>query len=42
LFAAPLGSAIPREANAPSLRERRARLLAELPALARSAGREAA
>ena len=42
LFTVPLGNAIPREAAAPSLRERRARLLAELPALARTAGREAA
>jgi len=42
LFAAPLGSATPREADALSLRERRALLLAELPALARGAGREAA
>ncbi len=42
LFAAPLGSATPREAAGLSLLGRRARLLAELPALARSAGREAA
>ncbi|HZX93657.1 MAG TPA: inositol-3-phosphate synthase [Myxococcales bacterium] len=42
LFAAPLGSGSPHEAGAPTLLERRARLLAELPALARSAGREAA
>ena len=42
LFAARLGAAAPREALSPSLWERRERLLAELPALARSAGREAA
>jgi myo-inositol-1-phosphate synthase len=42
LFTAPLGSATPREATSVSLLERRARLLAELPALARSVGREAA
>jgi len=39
---ASLGSASPREARTSSLAGRRARLLAELPALARSAGREAA
>jgi len=37
-----LGQRDPREADALSLRERRALLLAELPALARGAGREAA
>ena len=42
LFLSPLGSASPREARTSSLAGRRARLLAELPALARSAGREAA
>ena len=42
LFAAPLGTASPHEAPPLSLSERRERLLAELPALARSAGREAA
>jgi hypothetical protein len=42
LFAAPLGTAWPREAPPQSLAKRRERLLAELPALARSAGREAA
>ena len=42
LFLSPLGSASPREARTVSLAGRRARLLAELPALARSAGREAA
>ena len=42
LFISPLGSASPREARTSSLAGRRARLLAELPALARSAGREAA
>ena len=42
LFLSPLGSALPREAPTSSLAGRRARLLAELPALARSAGREAA
>lgn len=36
LFAMPLGAGAPREAAAPSIAERRARLLAELPALARS------
>ena len=41
-LAAPLGAPAPREAAAPSLLERRARLLAELPALAKSAGRVAA
>ena len=42
LFSAPLGTASPHEAPPLSLAERRERLLAELPALARSAGREAA
>ena len=42
LFLSPLGSASPHEARTVSLAGRRARLLAELPALARSAGREAA
>lgn len=42
LFAEPLGAPLPREAAAPSLLARRARLLAELPALAKGAGREAA
>ena len=42
LFAAPLGSATPRQAAAQSLLERRARLLAELPVLARGVEREAA
>jgi len=42
LFAQRLSSAVPREATALSLAERRARMVAELPALARSAGREAA
>jgi hypothetical protein len=42
LFAAPLGAGSPREAKPLSLLERRARMLAELPALARSAGRAAA
>ncbi len=42
LFSSPLGATAPREAAAPSLIERRARLLAELPALAKDAGREAA
>lgn len=42
LFTKPLGVPSPREAEAPSLLERRARLLAELPALAKGAGREAA
>jgi len=42
LFLSPLGSASPREARTVSLAGRRGRLLAELPALARSAGREAA
>lgn len=42
LFAARLGSKAPREALSLSLLERRERLVAELPALARSASREAA
>ena len=42
LFAAPLGASGPKGAAPTTLLERRARLLAELPALARSAGREAA
>jgi len=42
LFAAPLGTTAPHEAGTQTLLERRARLLAELPALARSTGREAA
>ena len=42
LFAARLGAKAPREAVSPPLLERRERLVAELPALARSAGREAA
>ncbi len=43
LFAASLASRSPREAAAPlTLADRRARLLAELPSLARSAAREAA
>jgi len=42
LFRAPLRSAAPREAGPDSLLGRRARLLAELPALARGASREAA
>jgi hypothetical protein len=42
LFTAPLASSAPREAAPKSLIERRARLFAELPALASSAGREAA
>ncbi|TMB38385.1 MAG: hypothetical protein E6J58_09080 [Deltaproteobacteria bacterium] len=42
LFVAPLGTASPHEAPPLSLSKRRERLLAELPALARSAGREAA
>lgn len=42
LFTARLGSKAPREANSPPIRDRRERLIAELPALARSAGREAA
>jgi hypothetical protein len=42
LFIAPLGSAMPHPATAVSLIERRARLMAELPALARSLGLEAA
>jgi myo-inositol-1-phosphate synthase len=42
LFSAPLGTASPRQATAMSLQERRARLVAELPALAQSANREAA
>ncbi len=42
LFATRLAAAAPREARTLSLWERRERMLAELPALARSAGREAA
>jgi Myo-inositol-1-phosphate synthase len=42
LFAAPLGAPAPRDAAALPLSARRERLLAELPVLARSAGREAA
>ena len=42
LFAERLAAAAPREAVSLSFAERRRRLLAELPALARSAGREAA
>src|SRR2546428_2685206 len=42
LFLSPLGSASPHEARTVSLAGRRGRLLAELPTLARSAGREAA
>jgi hypothetical protein len=42
LFASPLGAASPRDAAPLSLSARRERLLAELPVLARSAGREAA
>jgi len=42
LFATPLGAPAPRDAAPPSLTARRERLLAELPLLARSAGREAA
>jgi hypothetical protein len=42
LFGARLGTKAPREAISPSILERRERLLAELPALARSASREAA
>jgi len=42
LFLAPLGSATPHRAALPSLLERRARLLAELPVLARNVEREAA
>jgi|SRR5690242_19703145 myo-inositol-1-phosphate synthase len=43
LFAAPLANRSPREAEPPlTLAERRARLLSELPSLARSAAREAA
>ena len=42
LFLSSLGSASPREARTSSLAGRRTRLLAELPALARSAAREAA
>ncbi|HET9753199.1 MAG TPA: inositol-3-phosphate synthase [Myxococcales bacterium] len=43
LFAAPLANRSPREAAAPlTLADRRARLVRELPSLARSAGREAA
>jgi myo-inositol-1-phosphate synthase len=42
LFAAPLGSGAPREAAAATLAERRARLRAEMPALAERASREAA
>lgn len=42
LFATPLGSGTPREAAAATLAERRARLHAELPALAERASREAA
>ena len=42
LFTAPLGSATPHDAAASTLAERRARLRAELPALAKGAAREAA
>jgi len=42
LFAKPLRSATPKQATAETLLEQRARLLAELPALARSIGLEAA
>lgn len=42
LFAARPGAKSPREAVSPSLLERRSRLVAELPALARSVSREAA
>ena len=42
LFAAPIGTASPHAAPPMSLAMRRERLLAELPALARSVGREAA
>lgn len=42
LFTAPLGAASPRHAQQLTLAERRARLWAELPALAQSAAREAA
>jgi hypothetical protein len=42
LFAAPMGTASPHPAPPMSLAVRRERLLAELPALARSVGREAA
>src|SRR5258705_6070033 len=42
LFAKPLRSATQKQATAETLLEQRARLLAELPALARSIGREAA
>jgi hypothetical protein len=37
LFAEPISSVAPREARAPTLAERRARLAAELPALAAQA-----
>jgi myo-inositol-1-phosphate synthase len=42
LFCAPIGSTTPHEARQVSLLERHARLIAEVPALGRSAGREAA
>ena len=42
LFSTPLGAGAPREAAPVTVGERRARMLAELPALAQHAGREAA
>ena len=42
LFTMPLGSGVLREAQADTLADRRARLLAELPELSRAVGREAA